>query len=430
MLISHIIFLFIALFNLNLSYAEELKTISAEEFIAENPSPERIAIIDFLMHQFDDKKDQKITQAQLDYIWSNEENRNKFMMYRFQIIDQKLYADSYDRTVADFRAFSKYFQNLIQYYKIKDIDFILYRIDRIPTNLNNDSEKETAMFPAIIMSKNLNSPYEKDKIIIPDNFIANRGWKNLTKSIIEANDDNPWEGKIEKIFWRGSTSNGTYNINNFDKLPRLTLSMLSKLYPNLIDAKFSKITQQFSKNTDGKKMKQTLRNLWNEPPQEVKEVDHLKYKYLISIDGNTCAWSRVPWIMLSNSVLLKQETDNMEWFYPAIIPYVHYIPVNTDLTDIFPQFKWMKTHDDEVRQISKNATNFAENNLMSEHVEAHMAIVLNKYHKLHQNEKLVPSIPAFDEMMSLWMLIRVLNRLIKDKFLLWKDTLEYDLMGL
>lgn len=425
-----IIFLFTVLFHLNIALAQELKDISAEEFIAENPSPERIAIIDFLTHQFDNKKGQKITQAQLDYIWSNEENRNKFMMYRFQIIDQKLYADSYDRTVADFRAFSKYFQNLVQNYKIQDIDFILYRIDRIPTNLKNDSEKETAMFPAIIMSKNLNSPYEKDKILIPDNFIANRGWKGLTKNIIEANIDSPWEDKIEKIFWRGSTSNGTYSINNFNKLPRLTLSMLSKLYPDLIDAKFSKITQQFPKNSDGKKMKQTLRAIWNESPQEVKEVDHLKYKYLISIDGNTCAWSRVPWIMLSNSALLKQETDNMEWFYPAMVPYIHYVPINTELTNIFSQLEWIKTHDEELKQISKNATDFAANNLMPEHVEAHMALVLNKYHDFHGNEKLVPSIPTFDDMMSLWMLIRVLKRLVKDKFLLWKDTLEYDLMGL
>lgn len=32
---------------------------------------------------------------------------------------------------------------------------------------------------------------------------------------------------------------------------------------------------------------------------------HLKYKYLISLDGNGAPWLRVPWILHSNSILLK-----------------------------------------------------------------------------------------------------------------------------
>jgi hypothetical protein len=32
---------------------------------------------------------------------------------------------------------------------------------------------------------------------------------------------------------------------------------------------------------------------------------HLKYKYLISLDGNGAPWLRVPWILFSNSILIK-----------------------------------------------------------------------------------------------------------------------------
>lgn len=35
---------------------------------------------------------------------------------------------------------------------------------------------------------------------------------------------------------------------------------------------------------------------------------HLKFKYLISVDGHTAAWLRLPMILNSNSVLLKQES--------------------------------------------------------------------------------------------------------------------------
>ena len=413
------------LLNFNIAVAQDLKIINAEEFIAENPSPERQEIVDFIIHQFDDKREIKITQAELDHIWSNKDNREKFMMYRFQIINQKLYADSYDQTHADFRSTLKYFNNLIKHYKIPDVDFIIYRRDRMPSNIKTDTEQEAAEFPALLMSKNINSPYEKDKILIPDNFVAHRAWKALTEGIIQANIHHPWENKTDKIFWRGGTSNGTYDIKNFDKLPRLKLVILSKLFPDLIDAEFSVITHQFPDTSGAKNMKKLLKILFNDP-KEVKEVDHLEYKYLVSIDGNTCAWARVPWIMLSNSVLLKQETDNMEWFYPALKPYVNYAPLNTELTDIFSQAEWMKTHDDELKQISNNATNFAMNNLMSEHIDTHMVIVLSEYHKLHRDKKIIPNLSSYNDMMSLWSLISVLARQIQDNFISWKNSLEFD----
>lgn len=59
--------------------------------------------------------------------------------------------------------------------------------------------------------------------------------------------------------------------------------------------------------------------------------------------------NRVPWIMLSNSVMLKQETNLMQWFYPALKAYKNYIPINERLTDIFPQLEWMKNNDHKVK---------------------------------------------------------------------------------
>ena len=70
---------------------------------------------------------------------------------------------------------------------------------------------------------------------------------------------------------------------------------------------------------------------------KVSITDHIKYKYLISIDGNTCAWQRVPWIMLSGSVLLLVETDMEEWFYADMIPYFHYVPIKKDFSDLLEQ---------------------------------------------------------------------------------------------
>lgn len=88
---------------------------------------------------------------------------------------------------------------------------------------------------------------------------------------------------------------------------------------------------------------------------KISITDHLKYKYLISIDGNTAAWQRVPWILNSGSVLLLVETDIEEWFYEDLIPYFHYIPIKKDFSNLVEQVKWLKENDNKAFIIAQNA---------------------------------------------------------------------------
>ena len=61
----------------------------------------------------------------------------------------------------------------------------------------------------------------------------------------------------------------------------------------------------------------------------VSENEQKKYRYLISIDGNATAWNRVPWILNSNSILLKKNSEKVNWYYPFLIENHHYIPFDT-----------------------------------------------------------------------------------------------------
>jgi len=60
----------------------------------------------------------------------------------------------------------------------------------------------------------------------------------------------------------------------------------------------------------------------------------LEYKYLISIDGETAAWKRPEWIMASESVLFKTTTKFYQWYYDGLVPWVNYIPVRPDMSDV------------------------------------------------------------------------------------------------
>lgn len=231
-------------------------------------------------------------------------------------------------------------------------------------------------------------------------MIVDESWLETVESVKKAKERYPWHDKQNKIFWRGALTGPIdelveyYSLENYDKLPRMTISMLSRSYPDFIDAKLTNYAM-FQVDRSSPKLLAVIA-LLQLGSKRVEIPDHLQYKYLASVDGTSCTGTRVPWIMLSNSVLLKQETDKIEWFYPALKPYVNYVPMNERLTDIFQQLAWMESHQEEVQQISKKAQNFVENNLMPEDIEAHTVIILNEYSKLHKGIEIKPTLASFE----------------------------------
>ena len=416
----------ILVFIANVSLAQNLKTITAESFINQSPSPKRKEIVDFLVHQFDSKRITGVTQDRLDKLWSNEKLRNTYMMARFQIVNQQVYAESYYLGHYYFPILLQYFQKLVQNYKINDLDFIIYLREEIP--MSEDLGKETLGIPAFMMFQDLDSNYETDKLLFPDAFFMkenkNASWKKLTDKIMQANLNNPWENKIDKIFWRGTTTGDFlyYTIDNFDKLPRLTASILSKLYPDLINAGFSYYSPQILDESHGPNLKEFCELLFKQATK-VNEEGHLKYKYLLSLDGNAATGTRVPWIMLSNSVLVKQETQKIQWFYSALKPYVNYVPVNKRLTNLFTQINWMKNHDQEVKQISLNAQKFAKDNLMPEHIDQHIVLLLNEYSTIQKDNRIIPTLPKAEDVVSIPSVIKMymfrFKRYLTDRMNTW-----------
>lgn len=393
----------------SISYANNLVTITKDDFLSAKNSTETSKIINYLTSQFDSYLEEGVSQEQLNKLWNDDEVRNRYYMTRFQIINQKLYADSYSITYPYFTQLLQYLQKLVSKYKINNIDFITYVHDEILPS--NGLEEKTLGTPAFIMSKDLNNPYEREKFLFPDIIMLRHDWKNLIPKVNETNITHSWESKKEKIFWRGWPSGSGNNKGSehlkLDKMPRISLVMLSALYPDFIDAKFT-IPNESPFRSISKDFINLIDLIFTDNSKIFSIEDHLNYKYLISVDGSTCAWKRVPWIMLSNSVLLKQETSKIEWFYPALEPYINYIPINERLTDIFTQLEWIKTHDKQAKQISLNAQNFIKNNLMPDDIDAHMVITLNEYSNLQKKQIIIPTLTPAEDVISMPALLKSL----------------------
>lgn len=109
--------------------------------------------------------------------------------------------------------------------------------------------------------------------------------------------------------------------------------------------------------------------------------DHMRYKYLMDVDGNSNGWDRCFWGLLSNSALFKQVTDFNQWYYKALQPWKHYIPVKEDLSDLEEKIAWAKSHDDKAREIADEGREIARAVFARDAVFEYMRRLLTAYNE-------------------------------------------------
>lgn len=63
--------------------------------------------------------------------------------------------------------------------------------------------------------------------------------------------------------------------------------------------------------------------------------------------------------MLSGSVPIKIESSKIEYYYSNLEPWVNYVPVKPDMSDLVENVKWLKQNDQKARDIVRNAQLYA-----------------------------------------------------------------------
>jgi hypothetical protein len=246
---------------------------------------------------------------------------------------------------------------------IPDIDFLVSLHDGISDVQSNA--------PIFSFAKHKEA---QGAINMPDFEILSNGYEHL-KSVAKGMEQYPWKKKQDVAFWRGAVTGGLPTMSNFLDLPRTRAVTASLKHPNLVDARFHLLPE----GEESEKIKERFKDYF---AASVSIKKHLKYKYQILIDGNSCAYSRAFWQLFSNSVILKQTSPHIQWYYGALKPYVHYIPLQEDLTDLVSQLKWAKNNERKVLKIVKNAQTFAHDNLKQSDVFYYLYLLFHEYAKL------------------------------------------------
>ena len=90
----------------------------------------------------------------------------------------------------------------------------------------------------------------------------------------------------------------------------------------------------------------------------VSLVDHCKYSFLIDLQGIGYS-GRVKLLLFSGRCLFLQEREFEEWFYQYLVPYVHFIPLRNDLSDLEEKYNWAVNNPNEADKIAINAQRLA-----------------------------------------------------------------------
>lgn len=331
--------------------------------------------------------EKKITAARVEKTFFSMYRKLGFLpeVTHFRILDNKLYKFIPDKAPFSYRDTlpEKALKTLLMHAKVPNVDFLFCGMDGVPEDYVPqdfflcDNPDDQAPLLAQARREKVAPKYI---VLVPDQLSLSEIWPQDFEEIFAANQNISWDEKEPKALWRGGLSDtGEPNDGrltaNYATTPRFALSQIAVHHPDAIDAGLAKL--------DSKELESIAKGLgiWRE---NLSKTKHLECKYLPILDGHMCTYPGYQWRLLSNSVCFKQESDQVQWFYSALKPYVHYIPVKNDMSNLLEKILWAREHDIEARAIAERATEFVLNNLLLEDLYFYLHLTLSEYAKLQE----------------------------------------------
>ena len=171
----------------------------------------------------------------------------------------------------------------------------------------------------------------------------------------------PWEHRSSELCWRGGCSGigGSASIR---------VRFVDHIYKH-------------NPHTDVR-----LSTWWSEgkpiPPAYFADRIHysefLKHKIFFIVDG-TCIASNHMYAFATGCIPFLISNNCIFWFSHLIEPYVHYIPVNYDLSNLLEQLEWVKNNDALAQRIADNAFQFAQSHFTSAYQKKYIKDSIEKF---------------------------------------------------
>ena len=191
--------------------------------------------------------------------------------------------------------------------------------------------------------------YHADMNLLPDTyFFSHKGYVEAGRAFQAS--DKPWSDRSDDIIWRGSAFGCGFT--SFDKAVATHPGVLQRIRLAHL-AMDSEVSFKFIESYQTRHFHSAM-NEGGFIGDRVPELSWVNHKYAIDIDGYTNAWSNFYIRLKLGCCVLKVDSDYgyRQWYYHKLQPYVHYVPVKADLSDLFSQIEWVKAHQKEAEEIA------------------------------------------------------------------------------
>lgn len=209
--------------------------------------------------------------------------------------------------------------------------------------------REIPPLPTIVKSRNLQ----------PDNANAVILKLDKCRHFVYLRDKIPFSEKLDMAIFRGQVGtreNRIQFVQQFEKHPRIdAANTLAK-------------GGLFADNPDG-----------NRVVPRLSLYDHLKYKYIMSLEGNDVA-SNLKWIMSSNSLAVTSRLTCETWFMEGRLKGdVHFVEIQPDYSDLIEKMDYYTAHPAAAERIIHNANAYVDQ-FRDERRERYIALrVMQRY---------------------------------------------------
>lgn len=194
-------------------------------------------------------------------------------------------------------------------------------------------------------------------------YVRSPGLKDITLN---------WSNKKAVAVFRGSaTGCGFTEETNM----RMKAAALGRQYPDLLNAGLVSYNDNPKIHKTGRVGYIDSKKYNRFKVRPIPFNEQSKFKYLLHIDGNVAAY-RLGVSLLLGSVILLQESGSQLWFQHMMKPWVHYVPVAADLSDLIERIEWCKSHDAECEAIAAASLALGQKIMTREACEDYFAATL------------------------------------------------------
>lgn len=169
-------------------------------------------------------------------------------------------------------------------------------------------------------------------------------FQEAVKKIKAKADNSP---TIHKIGWYGNINSANYEV--IEHITRPRMKEIGDENSDIFDIVHVDGFCRIDENT----------------PNYLPLEDLTRYSALIDIGGYGYS-GRLKFLLFMKRPLIIVDRNYIEYYYDDLIPYVHYIPVKMDLSDLLEKAKWLFENYEECKKMAENAYEFACNHFSEE----------------------------------------------------------------